>query len=131
MRVVVTGGRTLTNVAMIKNGLESFIREIGEITELLHGDAEGADRTAAWVAVHLLKIPVITEPANWSDVTAQGAVIKYRRGGYAYNALAGHWRNQRMIDLYKPEYGIVFPGGKGTADMKQRLIVNGVKIYEV
>ena len=126
MRVIVTGGRTLFNVPFVCEGLRGFPHKI---TELIHGDAEGLDRTAAWIAASW-GIEVTGVPADWSNVLIPGAVIKYRRGT-AYNALAGHWRNQRMIDLYKPEYGIVFPGGTGTADMKQRLELARIPIYEI
>jgi hypothetical protein len=34
---------------------------------------------------------------------------------------AGPIRNQEMIDEFKPDVGLVFPGGPGTADMKRRL----------
>lgn len=130
MRVVVTGGRTLFNAPMVYDVLTRFQREIFPIGELIHGDAEGLDRTAAYVAYQMLGIPVISVPADWSNVTTLGAVIKYRRGGIAYNALAGHWRNQRMIDEFKPSYGIVFSGGTGTADMRNRLEIARVPIYD-
>ena len=121
MRLVVTGGRDLSNVPMVQDAFNAFQIHVGPITVLIHGDAEGLDRTAAWVAAN--QIPgclILTYPADWHNVTCAGANIGYRRG-MPYNKLAGFWRNQKMIDDGKPDWGMVFPGGPGTADMTGRL----------
>lgn len=121
MRLVVTGGRDLFNVPMVQDAFNAFQIHVGLITVLINGDAEGLDKTAAWVAAN--QIPgclILTYPADWNNVTCKGAKIGYRRG-MPYNKLAGFWRNQKMIDEGKPDWGMVFLGGNGTADMAGRL----------
>lgn len=115
---------------MVINAFTEFQAKHGTISVVIHGDAQGLDRTAAWVAQNVFGIVVQPFPADWSDVTAPGAVIRYRRG-VPYNALAGHWRNQAMIDNGKPDWGMVFPGGTGTDDMRLRLQIAGIQRWSV
>lgn len=130
MRLVVTGGRFFINDRVVSLNLSSLhTSSYGPITLLIHGDADGLDKTAAYVAGEM-GIPTLAFPADWDDVTAPGAVIRYRRGGIAYNALAGFWRNQKMIDEGKPDFGLVFPGGNGTHDMRSRMIAAGLKYWK-
>jgi len=73
-------------------------------------------------------IPVDPYPARWEDVEAPGAVIRYRKGtGEPYNVLAGHQRNQEMIDRGRPDGAVGFPGRGGTADMQRRCEAAGFK----
>ena len=44
---------------------------------------------------------------------------------------AGPARNQRMLDEGKPDAGIAFPGGPGTADMTRRLKEAGIPVWEI
>ena len=129
MRLVVTGGRKFSDVQNVRSNLAQFQEQYGRIDLLIHGDSEGLDRVAGWCAWHMFGIPVQVFPADWSNITTPGAVIKYRRGGQAYNALAGHWRNGNMITLGKPDWGMVFPGGTGTADMTTRLELAKIPIW--
>jgi len=81
---------------------------------LIHGGARGADRAAdewavvSWVVVEEYK-------ADWKN------------DGRA----AGPIRNQRMLDLGKPDLVIAFPGGRGTADMVKRARKAGVEVMEI
>jgi hypothetical protein len=89
----------------------------------------GADKHAEdWAIAR--GISVDPYPAAWDDVEAPGAVVRYRKGtGEPYNILAGFWRNQEMIDKGKPDAGVGFPGGTGTADMLARCKMAGVKVW--
>jgi len=129
VRLVVTGGRDFFNMTVVERALRAVQQRIGPIGILIHGDAQGLDKTAAYAAVQL-GLPVLAFPAKWNDVTAKGAVIGYRRG-VPYNKLAGHWRNQHMIDQGKPTLGLVFPGGTGTEDMAQRLIAHNIAVFRI
>lgn len=129
-RVLIFGGRDFNNVETFHFTLLAFVRANGPISCIIHGNAKGAD---SWAAFHAREyhIPERPFPAKWNDIYAPGAVIKYTRGpnGKAYNALAGHWRNQEMIDIGKPDWGIGFKGGSGTADMATRLERAGIPIW--
>lgn len=44
---------------------------------------------------------------------------------------AGPKRNSRMLRLGRPDMGIGFPGGRGTADMAGKLRAAGIKTIEI
>jgi hypothetical protein len=103
MRILVTGGRDFTDQGM----LERTLQEVYEFTDgtavLVHGGAPGADSLAGeWWSSHGGTTEI--HPANWE----------------AYGKAAGPVRNQEMLDS-GIDYAVVFPGGKGTADMVKRL----------
>lgn len=123
-RLLLFGGRNFNDPIKMDHELISFIETYGPIGCVIHGAAKGADDWADYFAKQVLRVPVFSIAAKWDDVTAKGAVIKYTRGpsGKAYNALAGHWRNQELIDRGKPTHAMGFEGGTGTADMAKRLL---------
>jgi hypothetical protein len=59
-------------------------------------------------------VPVDKYPADWSVGKA-----------------AGIQRNEAMIYMGKPDFGLVFPGGAGTADMRRRLVAASIPFEEV
>lgn len=131
MRVLIFGGRDFNDVETMHYALGAFQAAHGQITCIIHGDAKGADNWGKWHAINELHVPHRPFPAKWNDIHAPGAVVKYTRGpnGRPYNAVAGHWRNQEMINVGKPDWGIGFKGGAGTADMARRLTAAGIPIY--
>lgn len=130
MRVLIFGGRDFNDPAEMHYSIVDFQRAHGLITCIIHGAAKGADSWGAHFAKEL-GIPQRPFPADWGNIHAPGAVIKYQRGpnGRAYNAVAGHWRNERMIVEGKPDFGMGFKGGSGTADMARRLTAAGIPIW--
>lgn len=129
MRLVVTGGRKGARRELVDARLGAVHRKHG-ITLLIEGGATGYDRECReWAKRN--SVPFITENADWDDIDAPGAVVRVRRDGTKYNALAGHWRNQRMIDKHKPGAGVAFPGGTGTADMTARIKAAHIPVWEV
>lgn len=82
--------------------------------ELISGMADGADSLAVLYA-KIFNLKLHAFPADWK---------RYKNG-------AGNIRNQQMIDEGKPQLGIAFPGGKGTADMTNRLKFEGISVIEV
>lgn len=129
MRVIVCGGRTFGRVSFgvpveYVEGLQVEARaeramanrELDKhgITELAQGGATGADAVAR-VWAHKNRVPVRTYEADWQ----------------AHDKAAGPMRNQRMLDEFKPDAVIAFPGGKGTADMVRRAKAAGVRVIEV
>ena len=115
MRVLVCGGRHYAERKADEAAEIYFaLRDIHEktpITALIQGGAAGADRCAADSAKEL-GIKVVTVRADW------------RTHGKA----AGPIRNQRMLDDFKPDLVLAFPGGRGTADMVARAQSAGVEV---
>lgn len=71
----------------------------------------GADwQAAVWAQSH--KIEVLYFYANW----------------HLDGKAAGPIRNARMLSAGRPDVGVEFPGGKGTRDMRNRLIRAGIPI---
>jgi len=113
VRVIVTGGRDFNNWPCVRDAL-TYVHEVrGPITELVHGDARGADSLAdRWAREH--GIDPIPYPADW----------------VAHPAAAGPIRNSQMAkdgaDLV-----IAFPGGDGTADMVRKARRAGIMVVRV
>lgn len=129
MRVIVCGGRMFGRVSfgVPLNYLDNLQAEASAerdmlarvldqhgIAELAEGGAKGADELARqWAASR--GVPVRTFEAHW----------------HLHDKAAGGIRNQRMLDEFKPDAVIAFPGGKGTADMVRRATAAGVRVIEV
>ena len=87
------------------------IHGLTPITALIEGGAPGADRAAReWAQEHQVK--AVTVPALWD----------------LHGKAAGPIRNQRMVDDFKPDLVVAFPGGTGTADMVQRARKAGLAV---
>ena len=129
MRIVVTGGRDFDRMDIVDAALGAVHRKHG-ITLLIEGDALGADRLCRnWAkerGIHFKSFP-----ADWTDLSHPDAIIKTRRDGKKYDAMAGPRRNQQMIDEGKPEAAVAFSGGQGTADMVSRLKLCEIPVWEV
>lgn len=105
MRLLVCGGRDFTDRAGLFARLDQFVEEDGRPDVVIHGGARGADRLAGeWAREHGIKELVFY--AEW------------RRWGNA----AGPIRNSMMISFGRPTHALVFPGGRGTADMAHKLL---------
>lgn len=113
LRTIVCGGRDYDDAMAVYHALDDFDAAHG-IAVVAHGGAAGADDLARnWAMMG--GIPVVSYPANWK---AEGKA-------------AGPKRNQRMLDEFKPDVVIAFPGGRGTADMIRRAEAHGVKVVRV
>ena len=98
-RVLVCGGRDYADRRRLYAELDA-LRETVEITQIIEGEASGADSLARqWGESR--GIPVRKFPANW------------RR----YGKRAGYLRNKQMLNEGKPHLVVAFPGGKGTDGM--------------
>lgn len=101
LRVLVTGGRNFRDRAILFRALDSINAET-PITEIIHGNARGADWLAdQWASV--AKISVRRFPADWK----------------AHGKAAGPIRNRQMIEVAKPNLVVAFLGGPGTTHMVQ------------
>lgn len=109
--------------------MDAFHKE-NRITFLIEGGAPGADFLAYKWRIKR-KVDGIRVFAQWHDIERPGAVVMVRPDGSKYDALAGFVRNQRMIDEFKPEFGVQFPGGNGTDDMRSRLDAARIPVYRI
>lgn len=113
MRLVVTGGRDYCETTRIFAALDE-LHARRPISLLIEGEARGLDiRAKAWAKRRGIEVKPF--PADWDR----------------YDKAAGSIRNQEMIDEGVPDYGLVFPGGVGTADMRRRLVAAGIPFEEV
>ena len=109
MRVLVCGGRDFSDRLLVGRELNKLAPDT-----VIHGGCRGADQIAGdWAEFAGAKQHVF--PANW----------------HLHGKAAGPRRNQRMLDLGKPDIVLAFPGGRGTADMVRRATIAGVKVIEV
>lgn len=109
--------------------MADLLKEHGRF-QLIHGGARGADALAGGWASEA-EIPTNVFPADWTNTTRPGALVKKRRDGTQYDALAGIVRNQKMLDEGKPSLVVAFPGGSGTKDMVDRAKAANVEVMEI
>lgn len=92
------------------------LRGLGPLTEIVHGDAAGADKMCGYVA-EKLGYPVHKIPANWSK----------------FGRAAGPIRNREMLKQH-PDIGLVLAfhddieHSKGTKDMITRARAAGIPV---
>ena len=119
-RVLVTGGRNFDDRGLVYRVLDAALGAHGKLV-VIEGGATGADALArAWARDRMFSfgnVELITEAADWEDLTAPGAVVKVRPDGAPYNSAAGAMRNHRMLHEHKPDLVFAFPGDRGTKDM--------------
>ena len=93
MKIAVIGGRNFNDYERAKRILNLY-----PITMVVTGGAEGADAIGKKYSEEVLKKEAEIYPALWSDLNAIPCVIKERRDGSKYNALAGHNRNTDIVN---------------------------------
>ena len=130
-KVIIAGSRNFNNYNLLKSELDKLFSEPFIVVS---GGAKGADSLGEIYAQEK-GYPIERYLAKWNDLTVSNCVIKYNSYG-AYNALAGHNRNQEMLDavIKNSESGCVvaFWDGKskGTENMiKISNVIFTSKIY--
>lgn len=104
MRLAVTGGREFQDKEFVYRVLCDFA-EWHSITAMTAGRARGVDTFAEdWAAEYMIYFND-EFAAEWDK----------------YGKAAGPIRNQEILDQFKPDAVIKFPGGTGTADMVDRV----------
>ncbi len=113
MKLLCFGSRNYSNREKIRNKIFEIKPSI-----VIHGNANGADRLAAEIALNL-EIEVMSFPANWSK----------------FGRAAGPIRNQQMLDEGKPDRAIGFSddweNSKGSNDMYKRCIKAGIPVEKL
>ena len=106
MRALVCGGRDFDDKQWLYEVLDTL-----PITEIIQGDANGADLLAKQWAID-------------RDIDHQDFPARWQTEGRK----AGPLRNRRMLDTATPDIVIAFPGGTGTNDMVKYAISKGVPV---
>lgn len=108
-RVLVCGSRHGCDYRIVWDMMNHFAP-----SHICTGGATGVDTLAEdWAKGY--GVPCAVYPADW------------RKEGKA----AGPIRNQRMLDEFKPDICIAFPGGRGTQDMVRRCEKAGVSVLRI
>ena len=126
VRIIVCGGRKYADRNHVYQTLDR-IHATRVISELIQGDATGADRLAKEWAIDR-GVDRIDCPAPWDELDLPGALIKTNSRGKKYVSNAGPIRNRRMLEL-KPDGVVAFPGTAGTDDMCKAAQEAGVPVY--
>ncbi len=132
-RILVCGGRhfekTEKNWRWFRDHMERIFRERDWVWDheylmprgvIIHGasPAGGID----WMADDLATV-------NWLETDVYPPEREdIQQWGFP---IAAKMRNQRMLDKGMPNLVVVFPGGRGTADMKERALRAGVEVIEI
>lgn len=100
LKVIVAGGRDFNDYDRLSAVLFDFAEGLhGDVgISIVSGMAKGADALAVQFA-HNESVKLYEFPADWDDLTVEGAVIKTNRWGNKYNAAAGHVRNRKMAEF--------------------------------
>lgn len=113
--LLITGDRYLNDRKFVFQTLSKYrtiYRTLKyDITDLVHGDARGADRLSGeWAKAN--GIEVHPEPADWGT----------------YGGHAGPLRNSLMLQKYDIDLAIAFlkQGSKGTTDMIKKLYLHHI-----
>jgi len=110
MKVLVCGGRDYGNITRVTQELDALARTA--TLTIIEGGATGADEIAR----------------EWSRRYGRGYLYTMRADWEGHGKAAGPIRNQKMLDVYKPDLVLAFPGGRGTADMVARAKAAGVPV---
>lgn len=120
-RVVVYGGRDFYDEHWLKQELCDLVWQRGRFAEvpkqvrtIIHGGAPGVDRMAGSFGIGC-GLNVIEFKADWAK----------------HGKAAGPIRNEQMRVDGRPNLGVAFPGGRGTADMTRRLRDAGIPVIEL
>lgn len=112
MKLLVCGGRTYTNGALIRLYLTA-IHQRRPITRLIHGAQRGADTIAGeWGTAVLGADNVKAYPAHWKHDASCPKRCRRPTG-----VAAGPVRNKTMLKEEQPDMVLAFPGGIGTASL--------------
>ena len=114
MKVLVCGGRDFKEVSFLEHALNEIDKEVGRISFIINGAAEGADRhSSTWARNH--GIHYAEMPALWQ-----------------YNGKsAGPKRNNAMIECFNPDLIVAFPGGAGTENMVKLGHANNIEVIDL
>lgn len=114
MRVIVCGGRAYKRPEVVTCKLH-VIHAREYIRCLAQGGAEGVDQFAR----------------TWAETTGVNFVTYHALWHYFFGKRAGPIRNAFMLQDFRPDLVIAFPGGAGTKNMVELARKAGVEVEEV
>ncbi len=119
MKVVVAGGRDFKDYYLLKETLDNFQQEYGNITEVVSGTAKGSDKLGEQYA-NENNIPIKRFVPDWEGLGKK----------------AGHVRNRKMGDYAKEHNGMLVAfwdkhsrGTKGMIDYVTKIGLKSVVIH--
>jgi hypothetical protein len=137
-RILITGSRSWPDLQLLADILMETWHDATQNGHpnivVVHGGADGADTLARlWAEAH--GIPAETHPADWTGPCADTCPPGHRRArrdGTDYCPLAGHRRNQAMVNL-GADLCIAFHHNRstGTADAIRRATAAGIPVRTV
>ena len=119
MKVVAAGGRDFNDYKLLKEALDNFQQEYGNIAEVVSGGARGSDKLGEQYA-NENKIPIKRFVPDWERLGKK----------------AGHVRNRQMGDYAKEHNGMLVAfwdkqskGTKGMIDYAKKIGLKSVVVY--
>lgn len=119
MKVIVAGGRDFKDYYLLKETLDNFQQEYGNITEVVSGGARGSDKLGEQYA-NENKIPIKRFVPDWEGLGKK----------------AGFVRNNQMGDYAKEHNGMLVAfwdkqskGTKGMIDYAKKIGLKSVVVY--
>ena len=119
MKAVVAGGRDFKDYKLLKETLDNFQQEYGNITEVVSGTAVGVDKLGEQYA-NENNIPIKRFVPDWKGLGKK----------------AGHVRNRQMGDYAKEHNGMLVAfwdkqsrGTKGMIDYASKIGLKSVVVY--
>ena len=119
MKVIVAGGRDFNDYKLLKETLDNFKQEYGNITEVVSGGAIGSDKLGERYA-NENNIPIKRFVPDWNGLGKK----------------AGHVRNRKMGDYAKEHNGMLVAfwdnqskGTKGMIDYASKIGLKSVVVY--
>ena len=119
MKVIVAGGRDFNDYKLLKETLDNFQQEYGNITEVVSGTAKGSDKLGEQYA-NENNIPIKRFVPDWEGLGKK----------------AGHVRNRKMGSYTKEHNGMLVAfwdkqskGTKGMIDYATKIGLKSVVVY--
>ena len=119
MKVIVAGGRDFNDYKLLKETLDNFQQEYGNITEVVSGTAKGVDKLGE-------------QYANENNIHIKRFVPDWEGLGKK----AGHVRNRKMGDYAKEHNGMLVAfwdkqsrGTKGMIEYATKIGLKSVVVY--
>lgn len=125
MKIIVAGTRYFSNYNLLHEKLDHLLQNVTEEIFIVSGKASGADQLGELYA-KAKGYTILEYPAKWRDLTLKPCVVKYRRDGTPYNALAGHNRNEEMAKI--ADACVCFWDGRSTGTQN---MINLAKQYHL
>jgi len=128
--VGVVGSRRFKDYPFLSKTLNTLREWVFGDFIVVSGGASGADTMAWRWAVDEMGIPPITYPAYWDDLSHPDAVIKRRKDGTLYDALAGFRRNQEIVSAADRVIVAFWDGwSPGTKNTVELAVTAGLAVY--